>query len=263
MALDLSHQIFGTGPPVIVLHGLLGSARNWRTMADRLAPANTVVTVDLRNHGASPWDPIMDYPAMAADITHLMERLGYRRATLVGHSMGGKAAMALALGQPACVARLVVVDISPVAYRESMLGHVDALLDVQLEGAKRRSDVEEDLLGLVPDPGMRGFLLQNLVRDRDRGFRWRVNLPALQAAANDLGGFDPADDASPYTGPTLFIAGGRSDYVRRDHTPAIRRLFPKAEVVTIPQAGHQVHTDTPDRFATVLRGFLDKTAQAA
>ena len=232
-------------------------------MADRLAPANTVVTVDLRNHGASPWDPAMDYREMAADIAHLMDRLGYRRAALVGHSMGGKAAMALALGRSACVSRLVVVDIAPVAYRESMLGHVDALLDVQLAGVKRRSEVEEDLLGLVPDPGMRGFLMQNLVRDPEHGFRWRVNLPALQAAANDLGGFDPAVDATPYAGPTLFVAGGRSDYVRRDHTPTIRNLFPRAQIVTIPQAGHQVHTDAPDRFATVLRGFLDRTARAA
>lgn len=263
MPVDLAHQCFGAGPPVIVLHGLLGSARNWRTMADRLAPTNTVVTVDLRNHGASPWDAAMDYTEMAADIARLMDRLGHRRATLVGHSMGGKAAMALALGHPSQVARLVVVDISPVAYRESMLGHVDALRDVQLAGVKRRSEVEEDLLGLVPDPGMRGFLLQNLVRDPDTGFGWRVNLSALQAAANELGGFAPAAGAQPFSGPTLFIAGGRSDYIRRDHTPTIRRLFPQAQIVTIPQAGHQVHTDAPDRFATVLKGFLDKTAQAA
>lgn len=248
----LSFDTYGDGPPMIVLHGLFGSARNWRTVCTRFAEAYGVYAVNLRNHGASGWSPVMDYAAMAADLRAWMEREDIDSAVMIGHSLGGKTAMTLALAEPERVAALVVVDIAPVPYREGMLDYVDAVADAVLEGVTRRAEVDEDLSGLIPDPVTRGFILQNLVREGDR-FHWRVNLDALRTSASAMTDFRAN---GTYGGPTLFIAGGRSQYITAEHRPAILTLFPKAEIYTIPHAGHRVHADQPEAFATAVRSFL-------
>ena len=249
---DLAFDTYGHGPPVVVLHGLFGAARNWRSISGVLARQHRILALDLRNHGRSPWSADMGYPAMAADVAAYLETHELARASLIGHSLGGKAAMWLALTQPQRVAALIVVDIAPVAYRESLLDHVEAVLDVQLAGATRRAEIDEDLTGLIPDPGTRGFILQNLVRGDD-GFRWQVNLEALRRSANALSDYRPE---GRFDGPTLFIAGEHSSYITPSHRAAIETHFPKAEIITIAGAGHRVHADRPAEFAAAVDRFL-------
>jgi pimeloyl-ACP methyl ester carboxylesterase len=256
MNVRLAYETYGDGAPVVVLHGLFGSARNWRTIADRLGEAYRVYAVDLRNHGNSPWTDDMDYGAMAADLAAFLDDRGLDGASLIGHSLGGKTAMTLALEAPERVERLVVVDIAPVPYQESLLSYVDAAADVQLQGVTRRAEVDEDLSGLIPDPWIRQFILMNL-EPADGGLRWRLNLAALQRAATALTDFKPRR-REPFTGPTLFVAGGRSDFIRRTYHPVLFGLFPNAELVEVADAGHEVHAEQPERFLQAVRGFLDR-----
>jgi esterase len=255
MALELAYDEFGiAGPPVVILHGLLGSARNWTSIARQLAETHRVFALDLRNHGRSPWAETMSFDEMAGDAAAFIERHGLDPATVVGHSLGGKVAMRLALARTDLVARLVVVDVAPVAYEHSFAAYIDALRRVDLSGLTRRADAERELEAAIPDPGVRGFLLQNLVKAED-GFAWRVNLDGLRANMAELIGF-PADLTAQYAGPMLFLSGGRSGYVKPEHRPLIERLFPRAEHAVIENAGHWVHAECPTDFLAQLRQFL-------
>jgi esterase len=257
MTLELAHDAFGeTGSPVLILHGLLGSARNWTSIAKELAASHRVFALDLRNHGRSPWAPTMSFDEMAGDVAAFIERQDLGAVTLIGHSLGGKVAMRLALTRPELIERLVVVDVAPVAYAHTFTPFIEAMRQVDLAQVKRRSDAELQLQNAVPDAAMRNFLLQNLVKT-DAGFVWRANLEALAANMDELLGFPtPAPDAA-YGGPTLFIAGGRSDYVRPEHRPLIERLFPNSEHVVITDAGHWLHAERPAEFLAHVRRFLD------
>jgi esterase len=256
MTVELAHDAFGdAGPPVVILHGLLGSARNWTSIAKELAGTHRVFALDLRNHGRSPWAGTMSFDAMAGDVAAFIERKGLGPVTLICHSLGGKVAMRLALTRPELVERLVVVDVAPVAYAHTFAPFIEAMRQVDLGRVNRRSDAELQLQGAVPDAAMRNFLLQNLVKT-DAGFVWRVNLEALAANMDELLGFPtPAPDAA-YGGPTLFIAGGRSHYVQPEHRPLIERLFPNAEHIVIADAGHWLHAERPAEFLAHLRRFL-------
>jgi len=253
--LDLAYDQFGAaGPPVLILPGLLGSARNWTSIARQLADTHRVFALDLRNHGRSPWAETMSFDEMADDVAAFIERHHLSPATVVGHSLGGKVAMRLALPRPDLVERLVVVDVAPVAYEHSFAPYIDALRQVDLSEVSRRADAERELAAAIPDPGVRSFLLQNLIKTAD-GFAWRVNLDGLRANMADLMGF-PADPKAQYAGPTLFLSGGRSDYVEPGHRPLIERLFPQAEHAVIEDAGHWVHAERPTEFLAQLRQFL-------
>jgi len=253
--LDLAYDEFGaTGPPVLILPGLLGSARNWTSIAKQLADTHGVFALDLRNHGRSPWAESMSFDEMADDVAAFIERHDLSPATVIGHSLGGKVAMRLALTRPDLVERLVVVDVAPVAYEHSFAPYIDALRQVDLSEVSRRADAERELAAAIPDPGVRSFLLQNLIKTAD-GFAWRVNLDGLRANMADLMGF-PADPKAQYAGPTLFLSGGRSDYVEPGHRPLIERLFPQAEHAVIEDAGHWVHAERPTEFLAQLRQFL-------
>ncbi len=259
MSLDLTHTEHGTdGPPVMILHGLLGSARNWTAIAKRLGASRRVFALDLRNHGGSPWADDMTYSAMAEDVRGFMAGRGLSGAAVIGHSMGGKAAMTLALEHGELVERLVVVDIAPVAYAHgTFMPYVHAMRAVDPSAATRRGEVEERLRDAVPDPNVRAFLLQNLVSDGDGGgLRWRVNLAAIEADMSDIMGFPAPEAGRTYDGPTLFLAGERSDYIRPEHHDAIRRLFPNAEIEAVPGAGHWVHAERPDAFLEQVTAFL-------
>ncbi|WP_413205133.1 alpha/beta fold hydrolase [Rhodospirillum sp. A1_3_36] len=253
--LPLAARRTGEGRPMVVLHGLFGSARNWAGIAKRLGEGLDVHALDLRNHGDSPWSARMDYPTMAADVLAYMDEHGLDRPILVGHSMGGKVAMSLALLHPDRIGPLVVADIAPVSYGHRRDRYVEAMMAVPLDGLSRRSDAEAHLVQAVPDWGTRQFLLQNLVDDGTGGYRWRVNLSALDAAMGDLVGF-PALDVSAFPGASLFMRGDRSNYVRDDYRPAIEALFPRARLVTIKDAGHLVHAEKPEAFLSILTGFL-------
>jgi len=253
--LPLAHRREGQGPPVLCLHGLLGSGRNWAGVASALAPGSDVVLPDLRNHGASPWSDEVGYPAMADDVASLLDSLGLASARLVGHSMGGKVAMTLALTRPERVERLVVVDIAPVAYRHGFEDFITAMLAVDLDRVTRRADADAALAPAIPEPRVRAFLLQNL-EQRDGRFAWRPNLRALLAGMATITGVPALPDARPYRGPCCFIRGATSDYVRDEHLPRIRALFPNAELRTIEGAGHWLHAERPREFLDALGGCL-------
>jgi esterase len=241
--------------PLAILHGLFGSARNWASIAQRLAGRRLVIAFDLRNHGASAWAGGMEYGDMAEDVLAMLNERGYRRAALLGHSMGGKVAMLAALRDPDMFERLIVVDIAPVVYRPHHLGLVRAMRGLDLSGITRRSDADRRLAPQVPNAAERGFLLQNLVFDNGQA-RWRLNLEAIERAMPQLTGFPPLPDSAVYPGPALFVAGGRSDYLLPEHEPAIRRRFPNGRLARIPDAGHWVHAEQPQAFLDIVEPFL-------
>jgi pimeloyl-ACP methyl ester carboxylesterase len=255
MSLQLAATEYGAGPPVAILHGLFGSGRNWHSIAQRLAATYRVIVFDLRNHGASPWADTMGYAEMAADVGAALAECGFGRAALIGHSMGGKTAMAAALSAPETVERLVVVDIAPVVYQPHHLGLVRAMRALDLDAVTRRAEAYAGLAAAVPDPAERGFLLQNLVFG-DGKPRWRLNLAAIERAMGSLAGSPEPPPGVVYSGPALFIAGARSDYLRPEHGPAIRRLFPAARIERVENAGHWVHAEQPDAFFALVEKFL-------
>jgi pimeloyl-ACP methyl ester carboxylesterase len=256
VSVALACDQFGeAGSPVVILHGLLGSARNWTSIGKELGGTHRVFALDLRNHGRSAWAATMSFDDMAGDVATLIEARGLGPVALIGHSLGGKVAMRLALTRPELALRLIVVDVAPVAYANSFGPFVEAMRRVDLAAVQRRADADLQLQGAVPDAVLRNFLLQNLVKS-DAGFVWRVNLEALAANMDELAGFAvPTPDAA-YPGPTLFIAGGRSRYLRPEHRPLIARLFPNAEHVVIADAGHWPHVDRPAEFLAHVRGLL-------
>ena len=257
MTLPLAAVEYGAGPPLAILHGLFGSGRNWASIAQRLAVNRRVIAFDLRNHGASPWAETMDYREMAEDIRASLHARGYDRIALLGHSMGGKVAMMAALEHGAAVERLIVADIAPVAYPAHHLWHVQAMRRLDLAAIKRRSEADARLAAAVPDPAERSFLLQNLIFDNG-GVRWRANLAAIEREMPRLVGFPAVAEGRSYEGPVLFIAGGRSDYLQPAHEPAIRHLFPKAEIARIENAGHWLHAEQPDAFLAIVESFLNR-----
>ncbi|MEM7171299.1 MAG: alpha/beta fold hydrolase [Pseudomonadota bacterium] len=245
----------GQGPPIVILHGLFGASRNWSQVLGRLAPDWTAAALDLRNHGQSPWSNDMSYGAMAEDLLAYMDGQGWSQAVLLGHSMGGKAAMALALTAPERVRALVVVDMAPRAYESGLDRYIHALTELDLTGLTRRGEVDQALAPTVPEKGLRDFLLQNLLWDRDH-FTWRLNLAVLERAMADLVDFPEDLQARCFAGPAHFISGARSDYVREGDRPHIRKLFPKAGFQVVPEAGHWVHAEAPEPFFAALSSYL-------
>ena len=250
-------QYSESGKPLLVLHGLFGSLGNWGWHSKQLAEEFAVVGVDLRNHGDSPHSDQLDYQAMAEDVRQLMAELGLDSCSIVGHSMGGKVAMQLALSYPDLVERLVVVDIAPVAYPEDADGHMNVLaaMDaVRLDELKSRTEAEETLKDYIDEDAVRKFVLTNLVRNDEGGFDWRLNkkairenYPALRAA--------PVMDRS-FTKPVLFVKGSLSNYILPEHQAAIEEMFPEAEVKTILGAGHWLHAEQPKALQNLLLNFL-------
>ncbi|MFO1520451.1 MAG: alpha/beta fold hydrolase [Kiritimatiellia bacterium] len=240
-------------PPLVIAHGLFGSARNWGAVAKRLALHRRVIVVDMRNHGDSPRSPDHGYGALAGDLAATIAAHG-GTADLLGHSMGGKAAMVLALTEPACVRRLIVADMAPVAYGHSQIGYVRAMQAVDLATVARRADAEAALATEVPEPGLRAFLLQNLAFDGPRP-AWKLNLPVLGEQMPRIMGFP--DLRARFEGPTLFLTGARSDYVRPAAWPQIRALFPAARHVELADAGHWLHAEAPRPFTEAVETFLE------
>jgi esterase len=252
MSVTLSYRSEGSaGPPVIILHGLLGSSGNWRSIARRLSARHRVFSLDLRNHGDSPHAEDMSYATMAEDVRAFLDAHGIEATTVIGHSMGGKTAMRLALDNPRRVERLVVVDIAPSVSEHDHVPVLQAMAALDTTRVARRSDAERMLEAAIPDAGMRMFVLQNLAA-REDGFAWRINLEAIERSLPALLDFPVDADVRPFSGPTLFLRGALSDYVRASDESAIRRLFPRADIVTIEGAGHWVHAEQPARFLEAL-----------
>ncbi len=240
-----------TQPPVLIAHGLFGSARNWGVIAKRLSDLRRVVTVDMRNHGQSPWDDSNTYSDMAADLAEVIEAQG-APMDVVGHSMGGKAAMMLAVTRPDLLRRLIVADIAPVAYGHSQSHLIEAMRKIDLAEVATRGDADRQLEPHVPEAGVRAFLLQSL---DVKAKAWRLNHDVLARFMDDIVGW-PDGVTGQFEGPTLFLSGASSDYVLPDHRPLIKALFPQARFAKIPQAGHWLHADKPREFEASLRAFF-------
>ena len=251
MPLQLAFESLGDGPPVVILHGLFGSSRNWRGVARALSAQHRVFCVDLRNHGRSPWTDSMSYPEMAADVRALIDSEGLVRPVVIGHSMGGKTAMTLALENPESVGRLIVVDIAPVSYADRLTPYVEAMQSINPRTTIDRAEAMRQMSAKIPDAAAVGFLLQNLVV-RDDHFDWRLNLPAIGAAVPALCAFPPELSSRRFDGPALLIAGSMSDYVSASDRAAFAELFPQAQTVEIDGAGHWVHADRTAEFVAAL-----------
>lgn len=243
----ITHGSASSLPPLLIAHGLFGSARNWGVIAKRLSDDRQVSAVDMRNHGASPWKDTHSYPDLANDLAGVMQS----GSDVLGHSMGGKAAMTLAITHPERVRRLVVADIAPVAYGHTQRPMIEAMRRVDLSRVESRRDADVQLADHVEEPGVRAFLLQSLdVKNR----AWRLNLDVLEAEMDKIVGFP--DLTGRFDGPTLFLSGSTSTYVLPEHRARIRELFPKARFARISGAGHWLHADKPREFEATLRTFF-------
>ncbi|WBU62877.1 alpha/beta fold hydrolase [Paracoccus aerodenitrificans] len=242
--------------PVILAHGLFGSARNLGGLARRLGETRKVISVDMRNHGDSPHDPDHSYPALASDLAEVIAAHG-GAADVVGHSMGGKAAMALALSQPKRVRKLVVMDIAPIAYSHDQMQYLNAMQGLDLDGLKLRSEADKRLAKTVDDPGVRAFLLQSLDLKADPPV-WKLNLDVLSDQMDNLVGWPDGLDKAAFDGPTLFLAGGASDYAAKGPAAdAIHAYFPQAELRYIEGCGHWLHAEEPTLVADAVTEFLN------
>ncbi len=252
---ELAFAETGSGEPLVILHGLFGSSKNWQSHARRLAGQFRVISVDLRNHGESFHSEEMSYDAMAGDVERLLARLGLEEFNLLGHSMGGKVGMLMACRHPARVARMVVADIAPVAYFHHYDDLLEPILSLPLAQIESRTQADHDLRPHIPEDSLRAFLLQNLVREPE-GWRWRVNWRAIQRELENLTGFDMTPEDWSVDIPTLFLRGARSDYVGEAEIEEIRRHFERAEIATIENAGHWLHAEKPEEFARLVSDFL-------
>jgi len=251
-----------SGSRVVFLHGLFGQGKNWTTIGKALAPEHRVLLVDLPHHGRSPWSDRWDYREVVDRVAEVLSPED--PVTLVGHSLGGKVAMLLALLRPELVERLCVVDMSPVSYGSNPVGglgrYATALRSMDLAAVDSREDADRLLAEEESSPTVRSFLLQNLRRDPGAasGWRWQPNLEVLERDMAQLGEWpdELVEGAPPYDGPVLWIAGGRSEYVTDEYADAMARLFPRVRRVTVKQAGHWVHSEQPEIVVEALRRFL-------
>jgi pimeloyl-ACP methyl ester carboxylesterase len=248
-------EVGSSGPRVVFLHGLFGQGRNFTQIAKSLTPDLRSVLVDLPNHGKSAWTEDPSYESVADAVADWLSSTYDGASHVVGHSMGGKVAMVLALRHPDLVDRLVVADIAPaVSEGAGEFEHLlDSLARIDLDSVERRSEADEQLAEWVHDERVRGFLLQNL-RSTEDGFTWQANLALLRRELGLIGGFPDLD--ATFDRPVLWIAGGRSDYVQPEHAEVMRRLFPRTTSVTIKGAGHWVHSEKPEAFTSAVRTFL-------
>jgi esterase len=251
---ELAYSEFGRpdGAPVIILHGFFASSRNWKFIAEKLAASHHVFAVDLRNHGTSPHHPVMDYPSMAEDVRWFMVRHGLTQASLLGHSMGGKIAMWLALTEPGVINKLIIADIAPMAYSHSFDTILSVLKMLPLAAISNRKQAEESLASAIPELSYRQFLLQNLVLHEGH-YRWRIDLDIFSRSVPNIVGFPDTLSLAPYPKTALFIAGSESNFVKAE---AVLPLFPEAQLITLADAGHWLHVQQPERFAAAALNFL-------
>ena len=251
----LTSRETGAGEPIVILHGLFGSARNWQSIAQKLSISNHVFTIDLPNHGSSGWTNCMSYGNLSRIISKFIVENNIEGATVLGHSLGGKLAMVIALTKPALVGRLIVADIAPVKYDHDNLSVVKALECVDLSLVKTRGDADWYLKKNIRQQAMRSFLLQNLVSDGDR-YKWRINITAIKANLHKIQGFPSFTDDTFYNGPTLFVAAANSEFIHPTHDYKIKRFFPNSSLVKIANAGHWIHADNPEAFLSSITGFI-------
>lgn len=250
----LHYQLAGSGPLVVLIHGLFGSYENLGSIARALTDDFQVLNIDVRNHGRSAHSEQMDYALMAADVAETLAHLTLTPYAIIGHSMGGKIAMEFALRQPQAVQRLVLADIAPISYSTGRHQHIFAGLNsIDMATLANRRDADEQLARFIPELGVRQFLLKSLDKT-DNGFSWRFNVPALQQNYASL--ISAPTIQGQFTGPALFIKGSESDYILPEHRSTIMQLFPSAQAKVIQGTGHWLHAEKPAAFNKLVRDFL-------
>jgi len=253
---SLNYTEYGQGRPVIILHGLFGSARNWQGIARSLAENHHVITPDLRNHGLSPHVDSMSYEEMAEDVIALADKLKLDNIILVGHSMGGKVAMTAALQNSTRFSALIVVDIAPVNYSHDFEALLGAMNSLDLKLLKNRNEAEAELAKTTDEAGVVQFILQNLIRSDD-SFCWRINLQQISASLSSISKFPESLSNVSCHLPTLFLGGADSQYLLSIHNPAIYQYFPAAEITMIEGAGHWLHAEKPVEFLKEVKSFIN------
>ena len=248
----LNYMTFGDekSPPVMIVHGLYGSGRNWGVIAKRLSDQFFVITVDLRNHGDSPWLDTHNYHVMADDLVEVINSLNIK-PNIIGHSMGGKAAMVLALKRPNLVINLIIADIAPVKYEHDQSQFIEAMQKVDLSKVEKRSDATLALSKFVEDKSLQNFFTQSL---DIKAKRWKLNLKVLRSEMSEILSFPKIE--SEFSGHSLFLKGEKSDYIKSEHRKLIKSLFTKARFATFKEAGHWLHAEKPREFESAARLFF-------
>ncbi len=250
----LNYTDTGSGQPLVILHGLLGSSRNWQTIAQNLSDICRVIAIDLPNHGLSPHAADADLSMTCDSIVETMRSVGIEKACILGHSMGGKIGMQLSADYPEILDGLIVADMLPKAIPPAHLFILRACEQLDLSSFTRRINIDKELANSIVQPEVRAFILKNLTRDDANHFSWQINLPNIIANYKIVS--DPPNLLMPYDGRTLFLGGENSPYKIASQTTLIHSWFPNADIKTIPNAGHLLHTDQPAAFSTLVRSFL-------
>ncbi|NBV14719.1 MAG: alpha/beta fold hydrolase [Sphingobacteriia bacterium] len=252
--MNLNFKVMGEGEPLLILHGLFGSLDNWISLGRRYGTFRKTYLIDQRNHGKSPHTEQHGYPEMAEDLLTFMDQQEISSAAWLGHSMGGKTVMEAALQAPDRCSALIVADMAPVVYRRHHDEIITALEAVPLNEIQNRAEAEAILTPLLPDVGVRQFLLKNLDRTTEGKYVWKMNLPVLKKEYDFIVKEIPRE--RKYSGPTLFIKGGNSNYIKDAYLPEMQELFPNMELITLPGIGHWVHAEAPDDFFQITSNFL-------
>ena len=256
VSVTLSHNIIGEGQTIVILHGLFGSKRNWSAIAKQLSDTYRVLTVDLRNHGESSWSDVHDYSSMAEDVATLIENECSKPPVVLGHSMGGKVAMYLALVWPNLIDRLIVVDIPPARSSGTPIDYVRAMRAIPLTTLAHRRDVEELLRETIPNERVRGFLVTNITT-RPAGLAWTVNLDAIEKNFETILDWPDLLTTQQFSRQTLFLVGENSTFVAPEHEGVIQQFFPASCKQVIENAGHWVHVENTAAFLKAVRAFLE------
>lgn len=250
--MELNFKAFGEGFPIVILHGLFGTSDNWQTIAKQLAKDYWVFILDQRDHGRSPHTDGLDYERMAGDLAEFLEQQWIYEAHIIGHSMGGKTAMQFAMNYPDLVEKLVVVDIAPKTYIGGHQAIFDALFALDLEQIDSRKEADAFLAERITDYGTRQFLLKNLTREKEGGYRWKMNLPIIYESYQAI---LETVEGEVFDKESLFIRGSRSNYIQATDETLIKDFFPKAKIESI-EAGHWVHAEKPKELLTSIQNFL-------
>lgn len=251
--MKLNYRKVGEGKPLVILHGLFGSADNWFSIARELDKEFTMYLVDQRNHGDSPHDDEWNYEVMVEDLKELLDEEGLEKAYLMGHSMGGKTVMNFALNYPERVEKLIVADIAPRYYPVHHESILEGLNSLDLKAINSRKEADDALANYISEPGIRQFLLKSLGRDAD-GFAWKINLPVITKNIENVG--EALPEGESFDGPTLFLAGANSNYVQQKDLPEMLEFFPNYELEFVQNAGHWLHAEQPHAVVEEIRKFL-------
>ncbi|WP_462253750.1 alpha/beta fold hydrolase [Ekhidna sp.] len=252
--MKLNFRTLGSGDPLIIMHGVFGSSDNWQTLGKVFSESFKVYLVDLRNHGNSPHSDTFNYDVMVEDVAELMNDQGITKANFLGHSMGGKVAMHFATQHSHMVDRLVVVDIAPKHYPPHHQQIFKGFHSVDLANLKNRKEADEQMAEVISNFGVRQFILKNLDRRKDGSFGWKLNLEVIESAVENVG--EGLEGEVSFAGKTIFIAGGKSDYINSSDKELIQKYFPSSQIVTVDGAGHWVHAEKPQQLSDLVLDFL-------